>query len=93
MLCWCGAATAFELAYPTAYTLFQRDSATAGVVRVRGRVPSGRWPKRIEARLNGGDWRRVEAQGSAEAFEGRVMFPVGQGFLDVRGVGGARVRG
>jgi len=89
MLCWCGAATAFELAYPTAYTLFQRDSATAGVVRVRGRVPSGRWPKRIEARLNGGDWRRVEAQGSAEAFEGRVMFPVGQGFLDVRGVGGA----
>jgi len=82
-------AEAFDIGYPKPYTLFQRDSAAEGVVRVRGRFPEAQRPEKIEARFNGGAWQAVEGRITANAFEGAVKVPVGQGLLQVRGVGGS----
>jgi len=81
-------AEAFDIAYPKPYTLFQRDSASEGAINVRGTFPEAQRPEKIEARFNGGAWRVLDARIAAKDFAGSMKAPVGQGLLEVRGLGG-----
>jgi len=77
-----------NIAYPSPYTLVQRDSATEGTIRVRGSFPEARRPETMEACFGGGAWQTLAGRITTNAFEGVLKAPVGQGVLQVRGVGG-----
>ncbi len=76
-----------NIEYPHAYTLFQRDTATSGVVKIRGSFPADQRPERIEARLDGKAWQVVDARPDRGEFAGTISVPVGQGLLEVRAMG------
>ena len=76
-----------NIAYPHPYTLFQRDSATGGVVKIRGTFPADKHPEKIEARLGNNAWQVVDAQPGSGVFAGTIPAPVGQGLLEVRAIG------
>jgi len=80
-------AEGLKIAYPC--TLFQRDSATEGVIKVRGTFPAAARPEKVEARFHGGAWQVLDAKPGVGAFAGAIMAPVGQGALELRSVGGA----
>jgi len=64
------AASELKVAYPQPYTLFQRDTATSGIVRIRGASPADKHPERIEARLGAGAWQVVDARPGRNTFAG-----------------------
>lgn len=76
-----------NIAFPRAYTLIQRDTATGGVVKIRGNFPADKHPERIEARLDGKAWQVVDARPGRGEFAGTISVPVGQGLLEVRAIG------
>jgi len=78
-----------KIAYPHPYTLFQRDTATSGVVKIRGTFSVDKHPEKIEARLSGGDWQIVDTRPGSNTFAGTMPVPMGQGLLEVRAVGNA----
>lgn len=80
-------ANELKIAYPQAYTLFQRDTSKKGAVNIRGSFSSNKQPTRIEARLNGSMWQVVDAHPDNNSFAGTITAPVGQGLLEVRGIG------
>jgi len=76
-----------KILYPQPYTLFQRDTARKGIVKIRGRYNSDKQPVRIEARLNGSKWQVVDLHPANNSFTGTMAASVGQGLLEVRAVG------
>jgi hypothetical protein len=76
-----------KILYPQPYTLFQRDTAKKGIVKIRGTYNSDKQPVHIEARLNGSKWQVVDAHPANNAFNGTMAASVGQGLLEVRAVG------
>jgi|GEM_PF-870261 len=77
------------VAYPHPYTLFQRDSSTEGVIRVRGAFPTAARPEKIEARFRGGPWLTLDANPSGGSFVGSIPAALGEGALELRSVGGS----
>ena len=53
-------ASGLTIIYPQPYTLFQRNNATEGVIRIRGTFPAGKHSAKLEARLAGGPWRGLD---------------------------------
>lgn len=82
-------AAELRIDFPKPFTLIQRDAAAQGVIRVRGAFPPDKAPEKIEVRFDGGEWRLLTAQVESNAFAGSFAAPVGQGLLELRGVGGA----
>lgn len=80
-----------KIIYPQPYTLFQRDSATKGTIRIRGAFPVGRRPAKLEARFADGTWQNLNLKPGADdsSFVGAIPATVGQGLLEVRSLGGS----
>ncbi len=77
-----------KIIYPEPYTLFQRDSDTKGVIKVRGTFSVGAHPEKLEARFSGGAWQDLNFKPGVNenTFVGTIPVPVGQGLLEVRSV-------
>jgi len=77
--------------YPTPFTLCQRETPAEGSIRVRGRYPAGTKLDRVEARFCGREWRVLDPAPKDGRFAGSIREAVGQGTLEVRGVGGPKL--
>ena len=72
-----------QVAYPVPHALVQRETATEGVLHVRGRYPADAKPGGIEARFCGRQWQVLDAAPKDGAFTGSLREAVGQGDLEV----------
>ena len=73
-----------EVLYPVPYALFQRDTPTAGTLRIRGRYPIDIRPGQIEARFCGRAWQVLDPNPKDGVFAGSLRESLGQGDVEVR---------
>ncbi|MDD4870250.1 MAG: sialate O-acetylesterase [Kiritimatiellae bacterium] len=78
-----------EILYPVQYVVFQRETPSDGIIRIRGRYPKDGKVEKIEARFCGREWKVLDPNPKDGTFAGSIHEKVGQGKLEVRTTGGA----
>jgi len=72
------------VAYPTPYTIVQRDAKGKAMVPVHGKVTPPTLGIAMQARFAGGPWLPAGTQDKDGAFRGSIPGAVGQGALEIR---------
>ena len=72
------------IAYPTPFTVVQRDAKDKGVIPLRGKITPPTAGATMQARFAGGPWVPAGAQDKDGAFQGSIPGATGQGALEIR---------